>query len=249
MIDNIDLSKWRDGDIKDNAECVPQNNFRAIVSGGSGSGKTICVVNMILKYLTFDRIYIFGPSIEQPAYKMLQETFGKIDEERAEIVSVFNENRSNKKKGIRMKMPPRILTMAENLDSFDLDKVDKSLQNLVILDDLVLAKQNPMINLYVRGRHRNCSVMYLTQCFYGCPKIIRTNATCVLLFNPTTKRELQQLYRDIGAGIDQKQFISTVLEALKERFSFVKIDTAQGDLAKRYTAGLNKSLFNQASLH
>ena len=241
MITDIDLSKYNDANTKKNAECVPANNFRQIISGGSGSGKTVFVTNMILKYLNFDRVFIFGPSISQPAYQMLSDTFAGIDDERKQIAMKFNDNRRNKTK--TMKIPEPILTMAEDLSTFNLDDLDRTQQNLIILDDLILANQKPIIKLFVRSRNMTCSCIYITQSYYPVPKIIRQSTTSVILFNPTSRRELQQLYRDIGSAIEPKIFIKTVMEALSKRFSFIKIDLTKGDTDQRYTKGLTEPLF------
>ena len=47
-------------------------------------------------------------------------------------------------------------------------------QKVVIFDDYVCEK-NPrqLIDYFIQGRHKNCSVIYLSQSFYKTPKDIR----------------------------------------------------------------------------
>lgn len=236
-IDDIDFSKWNDKRIQKNHPLMPKNCFRMIIAGGSGSGKTVLTVNMILKYLNYDRLHIFAPSISQPAYRMLAETFEQLDDERKEIVRKYNDNHKR-----HMKQPEPIATFSDSLDDFKLDDLNQGEQHLIILDDMILSKQNPMIELFVRGRHRCASIMYLTQSYYTVPKIIRQNATAVILMNPTTKRELTLLHRDVGSGVELRPFVKTIEEALDEPYSFIKIDVATGDKKKRMTKGFDERL-------
>jgi len=49
-------------------------------------------------------------------------------------------------------------------------------QKLAIFDDFVCEKnQAPLIDYFIRGRHKNCSVIYLSQSCYKTPKDIRLN--------------------------------------------------------------------------
>jgi len=237
-IDNFDLSKYNDKRIKDNHSLMPKNCFRMIIAGGSGSGKTLLTTNMILKYLNFDKLYIFAPSINQPAYLMLKDTFEQLDNERKRIVREYN----NKHKR-HMKQPEPIASFNDSIKDFKLDDLDKNEQHLIILDDMILdKKQDPMKELYVRGRHRCASIIYLTQSYYQVPKIIRQNASSVIIFNPTTKRELTLLHRDVGAGTELRDFVKTIEEALEEPYSFVKIDVATNNRKLRFTSSFDKPL-------
>jgi len=49
-----------------NYQVVPQVSFRAIITGPSGSGKSVLLVNMILDIYrnVFSRVFIWSPSIE-----------------------------------------------------------------------------------------------------------------------------------------------------------------------------------------
>ena len=47
-------------------------------------------------------------------------------------------------------------------------------QKLVIFDDYVCQRnQRQLIDYFIQGRHKNCSVIYLNQSFYKTPKDIR----------------------------------------------------------------------------
>jgi len=239
MIKNIDLTEYEDRRIKNNAPTMPKHNFRCIISGASGSGKTMLMLNMVLKYLNFDKVHIFSTSLNQSSYKMMKEKFAELDDLRNEIVEKFNRRH----KRVQMQKPEPIADFHDSLEGFDLDSLDEKLQHLIIIDDMLLENQKPITELYVRSRHKCCSVMYLSQSYYGVPKTIRQNATCVILFNPTSKRELTLLYRDLGvAGIELRDFVKRMEDALSEQYSFVKLDTACKDRKMRYSKGFTEPL-------
>jgi len=71
-------------------------------------------------------------------------------------------------------------------------------QKIAVFDDLVCeSNQNSIINYFINGRHRNCSVIYLTQTFYKVPKNIRDNCShfCIFCFLP---RENKRIADELG---------------------------------------------------
>jgi len=54
---------------------MPNHPFRMLMIGGSGSGKTNILMNMIVRYLDFDKIFIYTKHLDQDKYKWLQNFF------------------------------------------------------------------------------------------------------------------------------------------------------------------------------
>ena len=68
---------------------------------------------------------------------------------------------------------------------------DEDAQKIVIFDDFICEKnQKPLIDYFIRGRHKNCSVIYLSQSFYKTPKDIRLNCShfCVYDFPSSNEK-------------------------------------------------------------
>ena len=85
--------------------------------------------------------------------------------------------------------------------------MDNTAQKIVIFDDYVCDKnQKPLIDYFIRGRHKNCSVIYLSQSFYGTPKDIRLNCShfCVYEFPSSNERNL--ISRELG--VNKEQYIN-----------------------------------------
>ena len=58
------------------------------------------------------------------------------------------------------------------------DEMDYDNQKIVIFDDYVsLKNQKELVDNFIQGRHKNCSVIYPSQSFYKTPKDIRLNCS------------------------------------------------------------------------
>ena len=102
-----------------------------------------------------------------------------------------------------------------------MDDLDASQKNLVILDDVVLEKnQRDFINLYVHERHRKISPVHLSQSFFATPKVIRQNCSCFLLFNLNKKE--RRMIATSCSDLEPDEF-NSVFEGLP-RYNFVMID-------------------------
>ena len=56
-------------------------------------------------------------------------------------------------------------------------KMLNKLQRVVILDDYICDKnQNQIIKYFIQGRHKNCTVIYLSQSYYETGMNIRLNS-------------------------------------------------------------------------
>ena len=72
-------------------------------------------------------------------------------------------------------------------------------QKLIIFDDYVCEKnQRQIIDYFIQGRHKNCSVIYLTQSFYKTPRDIRLNCTHFCIFDFPSSRERNMISSELG---------------------------------------------------
>ena len=134
--------------------------FRVLLVGGSGSGKTTCVLEVISRMpKTFGLVVLCCKDSDEPLYRLLKS---KLDKDQLHVY----ENGE---------VPPP--------DKYK----DYDQQGLIIFDDLVNEKdQRPMIEWFIRGRKAGknnvgFSSMYLTQSFHRCPKTIRLQANYIML--------------------------------------------------------------------
>ena len=129
-----------------------------LVLAPSGSGNTNFVVHLFNLFCqgkgTFSQVLIVTKHSSEPLYDWLKTKSDQI------II----------KEGLSSNLPP--------LD----DKVEKDIQKLVILDDLILEKNQSNVESYfVRCRKFGWSIVYISQSYFRITKPIRLNANYVAL--------------------------------------------------------------------
>ena len=83
----------------------------------------------------------------------------------------------------------------------DMDYEDN--QKLVIFDDYVCEKyQRQIVDYFIQGRHKNCSVIYLSQSFYKTPRDIRLNCSYYCVFEFPSSRERNMISSELGVDKD-----------------------------------------------
>lgn len=116
--------------------------------------------------------------------------------------------------------------MSSDIDNvLNPDDLDTEKQNLYIFDDFMTSKdQNDIVDVFVRGRHANCSCIYITQCYFPVHKNIRLNCNYFVIFKIDSKRELLELQKDHAINIGKDDFLKLYMHAVSEPYSFFVID-------------------------
>jgi hypothetical protein len=182
----------------------------------SGSGKTNFLVNLIHLFSqgkgTFADITVITRNKDEPLYNFLTT--------KCEQIQV--------KEGLH-NVPP-------------LDKMDKKLNHLVCFDDLVLAKDQSVIeNYYIRARKLNCSVIYLSQSYFRIPKIIRNNCSYMVILKLSGNREVNLILSEFGLGVSREQLMGMYETATAEKFSPLLIDM-EAEPYRRFRKGFHQIL-------
>jgi len=181
--------------------------FRMLISAPSGSGKTNSLCNLIYQMdKTFHEIIICVLSADEPLYEMLDQKLknlkiyegGEIPD--IEEFSIKDANNKLKKK-----------------DNY---------QRLIIFDDLMLNKDanNKISKYYIKGRKLNFSMAYLSQSFYGTPKIIRDNCNIFILGKNLLNRDLNNIALVFPTNMNFDQFLKLYTDMTKNNLDFIVID-------------------------
>lgn len=106
--------------------------------------------------------------------------------------------------------------------------------------------QEDIEDIFIRGRKRNISAIYISQAYHTIPRIIRKNTTDVIFFNPSTRREIITLAGDFAIGCDNKEFSKLVEGATKidpntGQRNFLYIDTRAPGKELRYRKNFDKA--------
>jgi hypothetical protein len=104
----------------------------------------------------------------------------------------------------------------------------------IIFDDFVTeADQHLIIDLFIRSRKKNCSLIYLTQSYFTTPKDIRLQCNYFVFYNISNERELTDIQRDHSLDIDKETFKAYFNEATSEPYSFFLIDKKSREMRFR----------------
>ena len=177
---------------------MPSDTFRMLICGNSGSGKTNLLYHMLMKpLLYYDRIHLYAKNLEQQKYKDMLQT----------LTDISNSVGYN-------------VLVCSNDDIIPVEELkDDDAQKIVIFDDFICEKnQKPLIDYFIRGRHKNCSVIYLSQSFYKIPKDIRLNCSHFCVYDFPSSNERSLISRELGVEKDK------YIKATKGPFSFLYVD-------------------------
>ena len=192
--------------------------FRSVIIGRSGSGKTILTMNLLLKYLKYDCLYVICSTVRlQPKYDLI-----------VDLAELF----------------PNKFKILESMTSFHLNKVNKNKRNIVLLDDIQELDERNMrrVNeLFVKGRHSNISTIWLGQNYYKCPIRARGSANAFIFFKVNSSRELGRIHSEVCSDLSRENFEKLFREATEEnendansKFGCLVIDTEQKENYLRY---------------
>ena len=193
--------------------------YKMLIIGGSGSGKTNAVLNLINEQDSdnpIEKIYLYAKDLNEPKYQFLIK--------RREDAGI--KNLRNPKAFIEHSN-----TMHDIYNSIDDYNPTRKKKILIVFDDMVAdimanKKFQAIIKeLFIRCRKLNTSLVFITQSYFSVPKEIRLNSTHYLMMKIHNKRELQQIAINHSADIDYKNFMKIYRKCTSEPYSFLTIDT------------------------
>lgn len=214
---------------------LPKSPFRLLILGSSGSGKTNLLVNLIYDYLKFDGLFVCAKDVFEPKYSKLQDNFTMFDDiEKEDIIHC----KSVKKKESLLELfdkykKEKVLFSSDSSEFIKVDDLDPSMKNLVIFDDCITEKdQSDIVELFIRGRKKNASMIYLSQSYYATPINIRKNCNYFIFFSLQPK-EIQQIIREIDGNLTTEEFKELYKKAIRNRFDFFMLDLVNPDMRYR----------------
>ena len=81
------------------------------------------------------------------------------------------------------------------------------------------------MELFVRGRKLNISLVFIMQSYFKFPKDVKLNTTYFFITKILNKRELQNIAQNHSSDINTKDFINIYRECTGKPYSFLVIDT------------------------
>ena len=83
--------------------------------------------------------------------------------------------------------------------SDEIKPLNKYENGIIVFDDILGSSNSRFIDqFFIRGRHKNLDIYYLSQSHFDLPKRTkRKNSNKIILFNQTLK-DIEHIYRDVG---------------------------------------------------
>ena len=211
---------------------IPDHPYRILIIGGSGSGKTNTLFNLINRQRDIDKIYLYAKDLGESKYEHLIK------------------NRENA--GIKHLNDAKAFIDCSNAmndvyENIGLYNSNRNRKVLIVFDDMIAdimtnkKLQSIIKELFIRCRKINISLVFITHSYFSVPKDVRLNSTHNLIMKINNRKELQNIAINHSADIDYKDFIKIYRECTKEPYNILTIDTT---LPSTNTLRFRKNLFD-----
>ena len=138
---------------------IPDHPYRILIVGGSASGQTNALLNLINNQPDIDKICLYARDPYEAKYQYLIKKRGKVG------LDHFNDPKAF------MEYSNDTLDAYKNIEDYNPDKKRKI---LIVFDDMTAdminnKKLNPVVTeLFIRGRKLNISIVIITQSYFRC---------------------------------------------------------------------------------
>ena len=176
---------------------IPGHPYRILIIGGSGSGKTNLLLNLIENQPDIDKIYLYAKGPYEAKYQYL------INKREGVGIDQFNDPKAF------IEYSNDMHDVYKNIDDYNPDKENKI---LIVFDDMIAdmihnKKLNSTVTeLFIRSRKLNISLVFITQSYFKVPKDVKVNTSHFFLAKIPNKRELQQIAIIHSSDISTKDF-------------------------------------------
>ena len=147
---------------------IPDHPYRILIIGGSGSGKTNALLNLINNQPDIDKIYLYAKEPYEAKYQYLINKREKVG------LGYFNDPKPF------MDYSNSMQDVYKNIEEYNPEKERKI---LIVFDGMIAdminnRKLNPIVTeLFIRGRKLNISIMFMTKSYVKVPKDVTLNST------------------------------------------------------------------------
>ena len=156
--------------------------YRILIIGGSGSGKTNLLFNLIENQPDIDRIYLYAKDPYEAKYQYL------INKRESVGMHHFNDPKPF------IEYSNDMHDVYKNIDEYNVDKE----KILIVFDDMIAdmihnKKLNSIVTkLFITGKKLNISLVFITLSCFKVPKDVRLNTSHFFIAKIPNKREPQQ---------------------------------------------------------
>ena len=195
---------------------IPDHPYRILIIGGSGSGKTNALLNLINNQPDIDKIYLYAKDPYELKYQYLINKREKVG------LDHFNDPKAFMEYSYDMQ------DVYKNIEDYNPRKKRKVLR---VFDDMIADminnnKLDSIVTNCLLGAENLIFLLYLLcNLILKCQKDVRLNSTHFFTMKIPNKRELRQIAFNHSSDIDFKDFMKIYKKYTKEPYSFLVNDT------------------------
>ena len=163
-----------------------------------------------------NRTLLVGPSFSGKTYLMLKILSRISDRDIYKITKSPPEQYSNSK--IKIK---ELSDEIKPLNEYE--------NGIIVFDDILGSSNSRFIDqFFIRGRHNNLDIYYLSQSYFDLPKrTIRNKSNKIILFNQTLK-DIEHIYKDVaGYDMSYEEFKELCRKSWEEDYNYLYIDRSK----------------------
>ena len=164
---------------------IPDWPYRILIIGGSASGKTNALLNLINNQPDISKIYFYAKDPYETKYQFL------INKSENAVLKYFNDRK------VFIEYSNDMQNVYKNIDECHADKERKILivSGDMISDVVSNKKLNSIVTeLFIRGRKLNIYLAFITQSYFKAPKDFRLNSTHFFIVKIPNKKEFNELH-------------------------------------------------------
>ena len=167
---------------------IPDHPYRMLIIGGSVSGKTTALLNLIKEQDSdslIDKIYLYTKDLKERIYQFFIEKCGNIGIKHLNDPKAFTEHSNT------------MNDVYNNIDDYD---QLRKIKILIVFDDMIAdimtSKKFPTIikELFIKCRKFNISLVFIPLSYFSVPKEARSNSTHYLIMKIHTKKRVTKYY-------------------------------------------------------
>ena len=194
---------------------IPDHPFRILIIGGSWSGKTNALLNLIENQRDIDKIYLYAKDPYEAKYQYL------VNKREGVGINHFNDLKAF------IEYSNDMSDVYKNINNYNPEKDNKI---LIVFDDMIAdmirnKKLNSIVTeLFIRCRKLNISLVFISQSYFKVPKDVRNNSTHFFIMKIPNKREPQKIALNHLSDIVSREFIKIYRKYTNTPYSFLVID-------------------------
>ena len=207
---------------------IPDNPYKILIIGSSGSGKTNALLNLINNQPDIDKMYLCSKDPYEAKYQFLINKIESVAFKRFNDPKAFIKY-SNDMQGVY-----------KNIDEYNTENERKMLIGFdeMIADMINYEKLNSVVtDIFITGRKLNISLLFYHTIYFKVPK----DSAHLSIMKIRNKRQLQLNAINHSSDINSKDFIKIYKKCTAEPYSFL---VNHATLASDNPLRFRKNLFN-----